>query len=71
MPVAPVSATARYAAANTSGPGRDVVTERRFCRASASDLDEISVPSSRAWSPRTTVSGTAVMPCRSIVWGGR
>jgi len=32
---------------------------------------EISVPSSSAWSPRTTVRGTAVMPWRSIVRGGR
>ena len=71
MPVAPASAAARYASAKISGLGRDVVTERRFCSASASERAEISVPSSSAWSPSTTVSGTAVMPCRSIVCGGR
>lgn len=71
IPVAPVSAAVRYAAAKTSGLGRDVVTECRFWSARASERAEISVPSSSARSPSTTVSGTAVMLCRSIVCGGR
>lgn len=48
IPVAPASARARYASANTSGLGLDVVTGRRFCNASASERAEISVPSSSA-----------------------
>lgn len=71
MPVAPDSATLRYVSAKSWGLGREVVTGRRFCRAWARERVEISVPSSSARSPRTTVSGTAVMPWRSIVSGGR
>ncbi|CAM5412945.1 hypothetical protein SANTM175S_08725 [Streptomyces antimycoticus] len=42
-----------------------------FCNACARDRAEISVPSSRARSPSTTVSGTAVMRCRSIASCGK
>ncbi|CAM5256589.1 hypothetical protein SVIOM74S_03792 [Streptomyces violarus] len=63
--------TLRYVSSKRAGLGREVVTGRRFCKAWARARVEISVPSSSARSPRTTVRGTAVMPWRSIVRVGR